>query len=98
MHIMYCRFMEVSLVLIRSQDEELLLNLDRVIVLKYVRIYEGIDEHGPAHGIIAFVDSDKDCSFELGRYFSKNRVFEILEEIEDDYEEDVCTVYYMPQE
>lgn len=81
---------------IRSQDEEVLLNLNNVTALSYHRWYEGVDDHGPAHGIVAYINGMKGPRFELGRYHTKKRVFEVLEEIEDEIAEDGCSVYYMP--
>lgn len=84
---------------VRSQDEELLLNLDCTSALKCYKWYGEAEEHGPKYGVVAYIHDGSQCyDFELGRYFTRERVLEVLEEIEDDLSEDSCSVYYMPLE
>lgn len=78
---------------IRSQDEEILVNLDCIAVLKHSKLYENMDSHGPTHSITALVNGNE---IELGCYYSEQRVMEIFEEIEDEIVEDASTIYYMP--
>jgi hypothetical protein len=82
---------------IRSQDEEILLNLDCITVIKHHKIYEGSDSGGPMHAIVVYIRNIKESEeIELGRYYSSQRIMEIFEEIEDEISEDENSIYYMP--
>lgn len=84
---------------IRSQDEEILLNLDCISALRYRVWYQDVNDCGPSHGIVAYMRNGGECyDFELGRYFSKKRVLDVFEEVEDDLADESCSVYYMPSE
>jgi hypothetical protein len=83
---------------IRSQDDEVLLNLDRVTAIKHHKLYEELDANGPINAVVAYTVSSENYDFIIGRYFTSKRVDEIMEEIEDEIEKDTCTVYYMPLE
>lgn len=83
---------------IKSQDDEVLINLERVAALKHHNFYGDPEDHGPVHGIVAFVNGGENHDFELGRYYNAQRVEEVLEEIEDEIEKGLCDVYYMPLE
>jgi hypothetical protein len=83
---------------IRSQDDEILLNLDRVTALKHLKLYEELDTNGPINAVAVYTGDSENYNFVIGRYFTSKRVDEIMEEIEDEIEKDTCTVYYMPLE
>lgn len=82
---------------IRSQDEEILINLDCITTIRHQRIYEDTGGSGPSHVITANTCGMKEnFEIELGRYYSSQRIMEVFEEIEDEITEDESVVYYMP--
>lgn len=83
---------------IKSQDDEILINLDRVTALKHFKFFGSPDDHGPIHAVVALIAAGESQDMELGRYFTADRVAEVLEEIEDEIEKGISEVYYMPLE
>lgn len=83
---------------VKSQDDEILVNLDRVAAIKHHKCIENLQDHGPLHAIVVYCSGSENHDFVLGRYFTSKRAEEVLEEIEEELEKDTCEIYYMPLE